>query len=338
MDIRDKGLLQRPLRFQPIGKDYLWGGCRLNGKFGNLVEGDRLAEVWLLSGHAAGLTTVAGGPLKGQNLPQLLNEFGAGLGGTRCGLEFPLLFKLLDVEKWLSVQVHPSGEKANSGESFGKTELWITLEASANSQLLLGLQPGVDRSDIVRAGPTAAFVDLLQKESMEEGHAFYVPAGVVHALGPGSLVLEIQESSDTTYRLYDWDRPQDHHRPRPIHWQNALEVLEVESKAPGPVCPQEAMWQGQSAELLGRCRTFEVFRLRHNRGVELRGSTGTQSMEVLVVLNGKAELIVDRHIEVLRPLDCVLLPAAMGSFTIQAETNFEYVAVQLPGLAVTSQS
>lgn len=337
MDSRDTGLMGRPLRFNPVGKDYLWGGHRLNEKFGHLVKGDSLAEVWLLSGHSAGLTTVATGPLKGQNLPQMLKEFGTDLVGTNCGLEFPLLFKLLDIGQWLSVQVHPNSKKTLAGEVLGKTELWIALEANPSAQLLLGLRQDVHRTDLLSAGPTAALVDLLQKESVEEGQAFFVPAGTVHALGPGPMVLEIQESSDTTYRMYDWDRPQDHDRPRPIHWKEALEVVEVESQALGPVCPQETTWQQQSAMKLCSCKTFEVLRLGRDKGTVLSGSTKRQSLEVLVALNGKAQLHVGHHTEVLSPWDCVLLPAVMGSFTIQAETYFEFVVVRLPDSAAASQ-
>ncbi len=335
MNSSDLELLQRPLRFNPIGRDYVWGGSRLKQKYGHLVEGNHLAEVWLLSGHAAGMTTVAGGPLEGLTLPQLLRRFGTQLVGSNCGPDFPLLFKLLDVEEWLSVQVHPTSEKAPTGESFGKTEFWLTLRANSNAQLLLGLKAGITRAEITTAGATAALISLLRRENMEVGQAFFVPAGTIHALGPGPTVLEIQESSDTTYRMYDWDRPQDPARPRPIHWREALDVLVTEGSGPGPVQPQKATWQRHVGEKLAGTKTFEVLRLALAPPARLKGSTSMHSMEVLVGLKGSAHIEVDSSTELVSAWDCILLPAAMGSFTIQPATNFEFVAVRLPAGAET---
>ena len=335
MVTRDTDPLQHPLRFNPIGRDFVWGGCRLQEKYGHLVAGDHLAEVWLLSGHEAGLTPVVAGPLQGQTLPQLLQDFGADLVGTNCGQDFPLLFKLLDVAQWLSVQVHPTSETAAPKEAFGKTELWVTLNACPDAQLLLGMRPGVTPADIAQTGATAKLVDLLQRESVQQGQAFLVPAGTIHALGPGSTMLEIQESSDTTYRMYDWDRPHDPSRPRPVHWQESLGVLDVRGTAPGPVSTRTATWQGHAAEKLAQCRTFEVFRLAQAPGVGLDGVTSACSMEVLVVLQGRARVVAGNQAETVSAWDCVLLPAAMGSFTIQPETHFEYVAVRVPAATST---
>ncbi len=330
MATRKTELLQHPLRFTPIGRDFVWGGCRLKEKYGHLAAGDHLAEVWLLSGHAAGLTAVATGPLQGQTLPQLLQDFGTDLTGTNGSQAFPWLFKLLDVEKWLSVQVHPTRETAGPGEAFGKTELWITLDAYPDARLLLGMRPGVTPADIAQAGATAQLADLLQRESVHPGQAFLVPAGTIHALGPGPTMLEIQESSNTTYRMYDWDRPHDPSRPRPLHWQAALAALKVAGRVPGPVQPQTATWQGHPAEQLAQCTAFEVFRLAQAPGFVLDGSTSRRSMEVLVALQGQAQVVTGNRTDTLAAWDCVLLPAAMGSFTIQPETHFAYVAVRLP--------
>ncbi len=330
--------LQRPLRFHPIGKDFVWGGCRLKEKYGHLVEGNHLAEVWLLSGHAAGLTPVATGPLQGQTLPQLQQDFGTDLVGTHCGPDFPLLLKLLDVEQWLSVQVHPPDATEIPGESFGKTELWITLEAYPNAQLLLGTRPGVVRADIAKAGATAQLADLLQRESVRPGQAFFVPAGTVHALGPSSTMLEIQESSDTTYRMYDWDRPHDDlSRPRPLHWQESLAALETRGATSGPVQPQVTTWQGHAAERLAQCNTFETLRLEQTPGFDLDGKTSPRSMEALIALQGQARIVTGNHTETLSTWECILLPAALGSFTIQPETRFVYAVVRLPDAIAASR-
>ena len=214
--------LDHPLCFVPHMRDAVWGGHRLAERLPWVPVGSRLAEAWLVSGHPAAETPVAHGPLAGWQLSRLIGEFGTDLVGTRhadtvAHGRFPILLKLLDVDEWLSVQVHPA-QGDGRRETFGKTEMWIILAAEPDAELILGLKPGTTLEDIQQAGPSRALTHWLQHHQVRAGDTFFVPAGQVHALGPGITVLEVQETSDTTWRMYDWDRPSRPEQPRPLHW------------------------------------------------------------------------------------------------------------------------
>lgn len=323
--------LRRPLRFRPIGRDYVWGGCRLRSKYGGLIDGDHLAEVWLLSGHASGMTEVADGPLRGMTPSSLLERFGSDFAGTACGPAFPWLLKLLDVEQWLSVQVHPGTDAPGSGETLGKTEMWIALDAFPDARLLLGMRPDTSLEQLAAAGPTRNLPRLLRCIGIEKGQAFFVPAGTPHALGPGPTVLEVQASSDTTYRLYDWDREEEAKRPRPLHWREGLQALKPANPKAGRIRPVQTEWQGQPAELLADCDDFQVLRISLDAGQGLSGATSSRTMSALIVLDGALRIGCGDRPAPLDAWESVLLPAAMGSFTILPTAPSQIAVVELPG-------
>ena len=237
--------LDHPLCFVPHMRDAVWGGHRLAQRLPWVPAGSRLAEAWLVSGHPAAETPVAHGPLAGRRLSRLFREFGTDLVGTRhadtvAQGRFPILLKLLDVDEWLSVQVHPARGDGRR-ETFGKTEMWIILAAEPDAELILGLKPGTTREDIQQAGPSRALTHWLQRHPVRAGDTFFVPAGQVHALGPGITVLEVQETSDTTWRMYDWDRPPRPEQPRPLHWHESLACLDTGAVS-NPVVPRPETW------------------------------------------------------------------------------------------------
>ncbi len=328
--------IRHPLRFRPLFKDRVWGGYRLAQHFPDLPQKSRLAEVWLLSGHPSGLTPVASGPLAGQTLPALINWFGLDLLGHRHAevlthQRFPLLFKLLDVDDWLSVQVHPAqGGAEPAGEQFGKTEMWVMTEAEAHARLILGIREGCTREELLAAGPSAALVPLLHQTEVKPGQAFFVPAGVVHALGPGMSLIEIQETSDTTYRLYDWDRLPDPDHPRELHWDQALAHLDLASSVRGPHPATPTVWQNVPGELLVSCPQFQTIRVHLATGGAVQGVTSPDSFEVLVLVAGQCRIVTDGHVQELHARDCVLLPAAMGAYTLDTEPGAEFLVVRTP--------
>ncbi len=336
MAITDQSPLTQPLRFTPRFQDRVWGGHRLAKHFPELPTDTRLAEVWLLSGHPQGLTAVATGPLAGQTLPDLIDRFGLDLLGTRHApvLEhrcFPLLFKLLDVDDWLSVQVHPAtGPVGSPHETFGKTEMWVMTEVTANAQLILGLREGCTREQLLAAGPSAHLVDLLHHETATPDQAYFVPSGVVHALGPGVSLIEIQETSDTTYRLYDWDRPQDTEQPRDLHWDEAMTHLDMASSVRGPHPIQAVTWQGQPSELLVTCPQFQTIRVRLAAGAVIQGSTSPASFEVFILVAGHCRIVAGNDVQQLRPMDCILLPAALGHYSLNTRLGAELLVVCTP--------
>lgn len=328
--------LVQPLRFAPLFRDAIWGGRRLASHFPALADGARMAEVWLLSGHPSGLTPVAEGPLQGATLPDLIAGYGTQLLGQgqaevlRHG-RFPLLFKLLDVAEWLSVQVHPAtGDRSLQAEIYGKTEMWLALWAAAEARLILGLQEGCTREALERAGPTSALTTLLQQEPVCAGQAYFVPAGTVHALGPGMTMLEVQECSDTTYRLYDWDRPADPHRPRPLHWQQALQVLDARIGPPGAVQPVPVHWHGLPARQLASCPAFQTLHVALSPDGPGLCQSPAHTFAVLIGLDGTCRLEAPSWTQTLHRWDCILVPATLGSFTISTAADAEFLVVHIP--------
>ena len=331
--VSERRLLQRPLRFAPLFQDRVWGGRRLAARFADAPPAARIAEAWLLSGHPKGLTPVAEGPLSGQRLPELMARFGPLLVGARNGQalahgRFPLLIKLLDVDDWLSVQVHPTtGSRALAAEVYGKTELWVALWAAADAHLLLGLKDGCTRADLEQAGPSAALVERLQKRKVQPGQSFFVPSGTVHALGPGLTLLEVQECSDATYRLYDWDRPRA--AARPLHWEQGLRALETAAPPANPA-GVPAAWNGISGQTLADCPAFRAVRLALAPGSAYACHASGQTFDVLMGWTGAFGVTARGGAVSASNPDCLLIPAAMGSFTIRTDAGCEILAIRGP--------
>lgn len=248
-----------PLSFAPVFKDYIWGGRNLETKLGRPLPSGIVAESWEISSHPNGHTKVADGALAGYTLGGLQERFGVELLGAPAARQrFPLLIKLLDANRWLSVQVHPGDAYAaeHAGE-LGKTELWIVLHAEPGAELIYGLKSGVDRDRFAQAAASASIEEMLHRVPIRAGDVVYLPAGTVHALGPGVIIAEIQQNSDTTYRLYDWNRPGADGRLRPLHIQQALDVIDwriVEPEAAPP--PLLSAPDGWICELLSDMRTI----------------------------------------------------------------------------------
>lgn len=332
--VSERRLLQRPLRFAPLFQDRVWGGRRLASRFADAPPAARIAEAWLLSGHPKGLTPVAEGPLSGQRLPELMARFGPLLVGARNGQalahgRFPLLIKLLDVDDWLSVQVHPTtGSRALAAEVYGKTELWVALWAAADAHLLLGLKDGCTRADLEQAGPSAALVERLQKRKVQPGQSFFVPSGTVHALGPGLTLLEVQECSDATYRLYDWDRPRA--AARPLHWEQGLRALETPAPPANPAAGVPAAWNGIPGQTLADCPAFRAVRLALAPGSAYACQASGQTFDVLMGWTGAFGVTARGGAVSASNPDCLLIPAAMGSFTIRTDAGCEILAIRGP--------
>jgi len=221
--------MNAPLLLKPNYKTALWGGSRIATCFARADTPAVCAESWEISGHPAGPSVVAEGPFAGRTLNALVREFGPALVGTRAPdpSRFPLLFKILDATRDLSVQVHPNAVLAPQLGGEAKNEAWFILDATPDARLYAGLAEGTREADLRAA--EAAGRDLearLVQHVAQPGDVYYIPAGTVHALGAGCLVYEVQQSADTTYRLYDWGRVGADGRPRPLHVANALAAID----------------------------------------------------------------------------------------------------------------
>ena len=247
---------------------------------------------------------------------------------------FPLLVKLLDASHALSVQVHPGDEHAAAhalGES-GKTEMWYVLEAREGARIIHGLQPGTDREALRRATREGTLQDLLRRLPVLPGDAVMVPAGTVHGILAGIVLVEIQQSADTTYRIHDWDRSGPGGRPRALHVERAMEVIDFGDPGPGIVQPREAeAGAGVRREVIAECEAFVVERLRIAAGAEFRMDLGGETFEVWGVVAGKATLAAAGSPPVgVGAVGFSLLPATLGPCRVRALADSVLLRSYLP--------
>ncbi|MDO4805474.1 MAG: class I mannose-6-phosphate isomerase [Lachnospiraceae bacterium] len=257
-----------PLLLKPAGKDYLWGGTRLNDDFSKNIPMEPLAETWECSTHPDGPSTVVNGPFANATLAEVLRLHPEYLGThprTNGGL--PILIKLIDADKDLSVQVHPDDEYArkHEGGQLGKTEMWYVLDACKDASLVYGLRHDMTPEKVRANIEMGTLGRHLLRVKVRKDDVFYVEAGTIHAIGAGTLVAEIQENSNLTYRLYDYGRKGRDGRERELHIDKALDVADLKA-AKEPRQPMRVLRyrRGCAAELLGRCKYFEVHRMLVN--------------------------------------------------------------------------
>ncbi len=319
-----------PLRFEPIYQYRLWGGRRLAELLTAPLPGDGpIGEAWLLSDRDDHPSRVAAGPLKGWTIRQLLERSPDQLLGKRAGRfqRFPVLLKFLDAQDKLSVQVHPDDGRKDSipaGES-GKTEAWVVLEASPTSRIYAGLKAGTTRDDLKRALANRAVADLLASFTPRVGDAVFLRAGTVHSLS-GLVVFEVQENSDVTFRLFDWDRVDPKTgKPRPLQVEQAIACIDFEQVTIGPVEPEEEV--PAQRERLFHCEHFSVW--RHTRQAPFMvGAVGTP--RVLVGIVGEGELEYSSTNYPVGRGDVVLLPAEVGACSYRPRTAVSLLEVALP--------
>lgn len=301
-----------PLTFEPVFRSYIWGGRRLGAVLGKSIgEGPRYAESWEVVDHGPDQSVVAGGPLAGKTLAELVQRCGSDLlgGAMPADRRFPLLLKYLDCNRVLSVQVHPDDAYAATLDppDLGKTEAWYVVDAEPGSTIYAGLVEGVDREAFATAIRTGRVADVLHEIAAQPGQCIFIPAGTVHALGAGILVAEIQQSSDTTFRVFDWDRLDDHGKPRPLHIEQAMEVTDYER---GPVAPQQPQSLSGGGARLVACDQF--FLDRHT-GLEPLTIRCQGSFRILTTVSGGGTLSW-RDWQIKMPLgQTVLVPAACES-------------------------
>ncbi len=223
-----------PLKFQPIFKDKIWGGRKIKDVLGmDFGKLPNCGEVWVVSGVEGNPTLVKNGFLAGNELNELVSIYMGDLVGDdvyeKYGDEFPLLIKYIDANDWLSIQVHPDDELAAKRRiGRGKTEMWYIIEAEKGSELISGFRQKVDKETYQKYLNEGKIKGILNFEKVENGDVFFIPAGRVHSLGPGILLAEIQETSDTTYRIYDWDRIDASGMKRELHIAEALDAIDFE--------------------------------------------------------------------------------------------------------------
>ncbi len=320
-----------PLTFDPAFKDYPWGGRNLETVLGRDLPDGIVAESWDISGHPNGPSIVNNGPLRGKSLPQLQEMLGEALVGTHSkqalDLErFPLLIKLLDANRWLSIQVHPDDEYGLAHEDeFGKTEMWVVLHAEPDAEIIYGFQPSMTAARYAAEIGTEASADGLYRLPVQPGDVIFVPSGTIHALGPGIIVAEIQQNSDTTYRIYDWGRP------RPLHLRQALDVLNFDLVEPQAIAPNVLVDEDSfKAEQLVSCKYFETERLFMSPGDTFYGLCDGDTFEIWGVMQGRTTITGNETTVTISAVNWALLPAEMGEFHVEAEAESMLLRVFVP--------
>lgn len=317
-----------PLTFHPEFRDYIWGGRNLE-RLGRKLPAGIVAESWDISGHPSAPTRVDAGPLAGWKLTDLIAELGLDLLGRRnqAALErssFPLLVKLLDANADLSVQVHPPDDYALAHEQGdrGKTEMWYILQARPGAQIIYGLRPGVTRESFRAALEAGRLETCMHYLAVQPGDAILLRAGSLHALLSGVVAVEIQQNSDLTYRVYDWNRVGVDGRPRPLHIEKALDVIDFALIEPGPYIPRIVEERpGIHRSIISQSHVFVVEKIELASGVSIDGRCVGETFEIWGCLDGECEVQWAGDPVVLPAIRFTLLPARLDTFRITARTD-----------------
>lgn len=323
--------MNKPFFLKPAGKDYLWGGSRLNDDFSKGIELSPLAETWECSTHPDGISIVSSGEYTGMGVSDVLDihpEY-IGLHPRRMVKEgLPVLVKLIDANKDLSVQVHPSDDYAMKHENgqMGKTEMWYVIDADRGAQLVYGFREQVTKEEIRQSIADGSIIRYLNHIPVHRGDVFFITPGTVHAIGAGILLAEIQESSNLTYRPYDYDRVDKSGKRRKLHIDKALDVVNMmPSTAPRQPIRKLSYRTGYASEIIGRCKYFEVERVLINTE-RIRSmadiQTGSDSFFALLCIDGCADLFgEDTLINIFRG-DCIFIPAHSIPLKLHGRAEF----------------
>lgn len=315
------------MKLLPAGKDYLWGGTRLREEFGKKINLTPLAETWECSVHPDGPSIVANGTYAGKTLAEVLDEHQEFLGskvapGANGKKELPVLVKFIDAKKDLSVQVHPDDDYAREHEGQnGKSEMWYVMDADKDASLIYGFAHPVSAEMLRTAIKTGTLDKHLQKVKVSKGDVYYVPAGTVHGIGAGTLVAEIQESSNVTYRVYDYDRIDKNGKKRELHFDKAVRVMDM-GVAPDVSAQHRFVryYPGGSRETLCRCKYFVTERVQLTHGFAF--TVREESFQILLCLDGEGGIEFEGQNPVrFRKGDCLFLPAGLGRCYVIGETE-----------------
>lgn len=311
-----------PILLAPSGKDYLWGGNRLKTEYGKDIELTPLAETWECSVHPNGPCYAISGEHKGMTLAEIIKMHPEYVGNKNT--QIPVLIKFIDAAKDLSVQVHPSDEYARKYENGqnGKTEMWYVLEAKEGAKLVWGFEHKVTKEILEKDITDGTLQNDLHYVPVHKGDVFLIESGTVHAIGEGILLAEIQESSDLTYRLYDYNRRDKNGNLRELHFGKSVQVLNMNPIGDTSQKPRYVRYfYGCSREMLCRCKYFETEKIQVTKGFSF--SVMKNSFQVLLCTNGEGGLETDGSNRPLRfqKGSCIFLPAGLGRCHVIGECD-----------------
>ena len=305
-------------KLSPAFKDYLWGGTKLRDVYGKDCSYEKIAESWELSTHPAGESRISGGVHDGLTLKEYIEKNGRGVLGRNCGkfAEFPVLIKFIDAKDPLSVQVHPSDDYALKVEGeYGKTEMWVVVDAEPGASLYFGVEKPLTKDEFKARIADNTLTEVLHKAPVKPGDVFFIEAGTIHAIGAGILICEIQQNSNTTYRVYDYGRVGADGKPRELHVEKAIEVskLTPSDTADGQKAPVKV--PGGEKALLASCPYFTTEKLLVNGEMELEADES--SFVSLVITEGAGTVSGPENEVEFKAADSLFVPAGAGTLTIK---------------------
>lgn len=319
-----------PMLLQPVGKETIWGGDRLKNEFHKSFNIENLGETWECSVHSHGSSVVVNGEFRGQSLKSVLAAHPEFMGSkVPDGEELPILVKFIDAKQDLSLQVHPDDDYSSKNEQQkGKTEMWYVMDAVPGSRLVHGFMHKMTKKLLLEALADGSILEQIQQVEVKDGDVFFTPAGTIHGIGAGCLIAEIQENSDVTYRVYDYDRLDKNGQKRELHLDKALEVMNYsigESLKQKPRLVH--YYPGSSREILCRCKYFDTEKIKVTKGMAF--SVLDTSFQVLLCLDGEAGIETSAYSKPLRfkKGDCIFLPAGLGRCFVIGECEFLKVRI-----------
>ena len=306
-----------PLKFNPILKDKIWGGKKLQQLFDKNTKSDNLGESWELSGIKGDESVVSNGDLSNRSLVELIETYKSDLLGKKVfeqyGTNFPLLFKLIDANDNLSIQVHPGDEIAQKRHnSFGKTEMWYVVDAEPDGGLIVGFKEDCTQEIYKKALSDGKVESLLQKINVSKGDVFFIPSGLVHAIGKGVVVAEIQQSSDITYRIYDFERKDNQGNERELHVAQALDVINFAANKNPKIAYKSAK---NEIIQLAKCNYFTTNKLELTDALD-RNYVDLDSFVVYMCLSGSFNVESGDSILQVKSGDTVLIPASIDKIKL----------------------
>lgn len=314
------------LKLSPVFKDYIWGGTRLRDDFKMETDIDPVAEGWMLACHKDGMNTIDGGEYDKKTLKEVIDTEGSEkiLGENSKKFDyFPVLIKIIDAKNNLSIQVHPDDEYAKRVEhEFGKTEIWYVLDADDDAQLIYGFKNKISKEDFRKAIENNTLPEILNSVKVKKGDLFFIEAGTVHAIGKGTLIAEIQQNSNSTYRVYDYGRLGKDGKPRELHIDKAVDVTVTEPPKYGtkPQGEPENI-SGGKKQLLTKCDLFTVY--RYDCESEITLNADNSSFNHILIIDGCGKI----NSREFKKGDSFFVPAGFGEYKI--EGNAEIIMTEI---------
>lgn len=314
----------KPIKLAPVFKDYLWGGTRLKEDFNKCSELEIIAESWELSTHPDGESHILNGEFQGLTLREYLNEVGTQVLGTVCENEkaLPILIKLIDSKQSLSIQVHPDDTYALRVEQdHGKTEMWLILDCEDDATLYYGVKEELSKEEFKERIEKNTILEILNEVPVKKGDVFFIEAGTIHAIKEGIVILEIQQSSNATYRIYDYNRKDVNGNLRELHLNKALDVMKLSpSKDDYLIQGSIEKFDGYTSQLLRRCDYFTTQKYRVSCSTKI--DITSTSFQSIIVIDGRGQLIYQNEIIDIKKGDSLFIPAQDTMYEVQGNCEF----------------